>query len=351
VRVAVIVADWNNSEPAAPAALTLGGLIVRVAGASDLPSGWLGAALFWLTGSAISILATEHAIAQDCSQVNGIATEQPCSMPVGQPFKDCSECPEMVIAPAGNFAMGASRIEQVAVESQREAEVPVTIPFAFAVGRFPVTVAEYAAFVAATGHNADDDCFIFDGRWRRHAGASWRSPGYPQTDRHPAVCVSWEDAKTYVAWLASHTGRNYRLLSESEREYVTRAGSTTPYWWGATIATTDANYDGTIVYAGGARGEHRGGTVPVESFRPNPWGVYGVHGNIWEWVEDCWNDSNVGNPGDGSPRSTGDCSLRVHRGASWNNGPHTLRAARRERNPAGYRSGSIGFRVALTLPR
>jgi formylglycine-generating enzyme required for sulfatase activity len=258
----------------------------------------------------------------------------------------------MVIVPAGQYIMGASRTEQVAVESQREAEVPVTIPFAFAVGRFPVTVAEYAAFVAASGHDADGGCFGPGGdRWKRQAGASWRSPGFPQTDRHPAVCVSWEDAKAYVAWLASHTGRTYRLLSESEREYVTRAGSTTPFWWGATISTTDANYDGTIVYPGGARGEGRGGTVPVESFRPNPWGVYGVHGNVWEWVEDCWNDSNLGNPGDGSPRTMGDCSLRVHRGASWNNAPHTLRSARRERNPGGYRSTTIGFRIALTLPR
>ena len=246
----------------------------------------------------------------------------------------------------------AARTEQVAVESQREAQVLVTIALPFAVGRFPVTVAEYAAFVTATGRSSDEDCFRPDGnRWRRHAGASWRSPGFPQTDRHPAVCVSWEDAKAYVAWLSSHTGKNYRLLSESEREYVTRAGSQAPFWWGTTISTNDANYDGTIAYAGGAHGQGRNGTVPVESFLANQWGLYGVHGNVWEWVEDCWNDSNVGNPGDGTPRSTGDCSLRVHRGGSWNNAPHTLRSARRERNPAEYRSVSIGFRVARTLPR
>ena len=93
-------------------------------------------------------------------------------------------------------------------------------------------------------------------------------------------------------------------------------------------------------------GEWRNGTVPVDSFSANGWGLYNVHGNVWDWVDDCWNEKNAGNPGDGTPRYGGDCGLRVQRGASWNNAPHTLRSARRERNPADFRSGIIGFRVA-----
>ena len=94
-----------------------------------------------------------------------------------------------------------------------------------------------------------------------------------------------------MAWLSRKTGKTYRLLSEAEREYVARAGTTTPFWWGSTISTSQANYDGNYTYGGGPKGEYRQKTVPVDSFQPNPWGLYQVHGNVWEWVEDCWNDS------------------------------------------------------------
>jgi formylglycine-generating enzyme required for sulfatase activity len=158
--------------------------------------------------------------------------------------------------------------------------------------------------------------------------------------------VSWHDAKAYAAWLSSVTGKHYRLLSEAEREFVARAGSVSPFWWGSTISTEQANYDGRIVYAGGSIGEWRNSTVAVDSFPSNPWGLYNVHGNVWEWTEDCWNETNAGNPGNGTSRSNGDCSVRVVRGASFNNAPHTLRAARREREPAENRLVSFGFRVA-----
>jgi formylglycine-generating enzyme required for sulfatase activity len=103
------------------------------------------------------------------------------------------------------------------------------------------------------------------------------------------------------------------------------------------------------MYAGGAKGQWRKATVPVDSFSANPWGLYNVHGNVWEWTEDCWNEKNAGNPGDGTARSTGDCSLRVLRGASFNNAPHTLRSARRERDLLGNRVDTFGFRVARSL--
>src|SRR5262245_29690524 len=303
--------------------------------------------------AACSIPLLQPAQAQHCDGVDlevG-AHERRCVKPgAGDSFKDCPECPEMVVVPAGSFTMGAAPGEEV-FNADREDQVPVTIAQPFAVGRFAVTRGEFAAFLAATAHNAEAGCYdISSSDVKGQAGRDWRSPGFAQTDRHPVVCVNWHDAKAYVAWLASSTVKRYRLLTEAEREYVTRAGSTTPFWWGSTISTDQANYDGSITYAGGTAGERRRATVPVDSFRPNPWGLHNVHGNAWDWTEDCWNPTNAGNPGDGSPRLTGDCSLRVIRGAGWNNAPHTLRSARREREPVHVRASRMGFRIARSLP-
>jgi formylglycine-generating enzyme required for sulfatase activity len=279
--------------------------------------------------------------------VGGIDRE--CVKPGGGlPFRDCPECPQMVVVPSGAFTMGSRPHEEVA--AGHEDQVPVRVSRPFAVGRYAVTRAEFAAFLRASGHQMPQGCYRFNGsEWKRDANSSWQSPGFEQNDRHPAVCLSWNDARAYVAWLSSSTGKNYRLLSEAEREYVARAGSETPFWWGSTISTEQANYDGRISYGDGQKGEWRQGTVPVEAFEPNPWGLHNVHGNVWEWVEDCWNAQNAGNPGDGAARLTGDCDLRAMRGGSWNNGPHTIRSARRNRNPAVNRDGFMGFRVGRTL--
>lgn len=299
----------------------------------------------WLT----SVLSISTAAAQRCDgmEVEIGASEQRCLKPgAGQSFKDCPDCPEMVVIPAGGFTMGARPDEEVATE--REDRIRVNIARPFAVGRFAVTRGEFAAFVAATGHNTDGGCYRLSER-KLNADRNWGSPGFAQYDRHPVVCINWNDAKAYAAWMSSLTGKNYRLLSEAEREYVTRAGSTGPFWWGAAISTDQANYNGNIIYAGGAKGEWRQATVSVDRFSANPWGLYNVHGNVWEWTEDCWNEKNAQNPGDGTARTTGDCSLRVVRGAAFNNAPHTLRAARRERDALGNRVDTFGFRVARTL--
>jgi formylglycine-generating enzyme required for sulfatase activity len=301
----------------------------------------------------IGVLSISTASAQPCEgvelEIGG--REQRCLKPgAGQSFKDCPDCPEMVVVPAGGFTMGTPPHEEVATELEREDQVRVSVLRPFAVGRYAVTRGEFAAFVAATAHNTDGGCYRFDGSgWKREADRNWRSAGFKQDDRHPAVCVSWNDAKAYAAWLSSSTGKNYRLLSEAEREYVARAGSTTPFWWGTAISTDQANYDGRITYAGGAKGEWRQATVPVDSFAANRWGLTNVHGNVWEWTEDCWNEKNAGNPGDGLARVTGDCTLHVIRGGSWNNAPHSIRSARRNRNPSASRDGYIGLRVARTL--
>jgi formylglycine-generating enzyme required for sulfatase activity len=163
------------------------------------------------------------------------------------------------------------------------------------------------------------------------------------------INVSWDDAKEYAAWLSRKTGKTYRLLSEAEREYVTRAGTTTPFWWGSSISTSQANYNGRYTYGGGAEGEYRQKTLPVDSFQPNPWGLYQVHGNVWDWVEDCWNASYQGAPSDGSAWTSGDCHRRVVRGGSWVNNPQGLRSAIRDRVTTDNRLSGLGFRVGRTL--
>jgi formylglycine-generating enzyme required for sulfatase activity len=139
------------------------------------------------------------------------------------------------------------------------------------------------------------------------------------------------------------------LLSEAEREYVTRAGTNTPFWWGASISTSQANYDGNDTYSGGVKGEYRQKTVPVDSFQANPFGLYQVHGNVYDWVEDCDHDSYAGAPSDGSAWVSGDCSRRVLRGGSWGIVPWGLRAAFRVRGTSDFRGSGIGFRLGRTL--
>jgi formylglycine-generating enzyme required for sulfatase activity len=245
-------------------------------------------------------------------------------------FKDCARCPEMVVVPAGSFMMGSPASE----ESHSDSESPqrkVTFARQFAVGRFALTFDEWDACVADGGCNGHKPS---DQGWGR--------------GRRPVISVSQNDAKDYVAWLSTKTGKSYRLLSEAEREYVTRAGTTTPFWWGSSISASQANYDGYSTYGGGVKGEVRGRTLPVDSFQPNPWGVFQVHGNVWEWVEDCFHDSYNGAPEDGSAWTSGDCSLRVARGGAWIHGPGYLRSAGRDGLYAGHRLNSLGFRVGRT---
>lgn len=138
-------------------------------------------------------------------------------------------------------------------------------------------------------------------------------------------------------------------MSEAEREYVTRAGTTTPFWWGSSITPRQANYAGTYLYNKGAKGENRQKTLPVDSFEPNPWVLYQLHGNVWDWVEDCWHDSYNGAPMDGRPWTTGDCGGRVLRGGSWSDSPRLLRAAIRNWGTTVDRNYSLGFRLGRTL--
>jgi formylglycine-generating enzyme required for sulfatase activity len=161
--------------------------------------------------------------------------------------------------------------------------------------------------------------------------------------------VSWNDANAYVAWLSTRTGKTYRLLSESEREYATRAGTMTAFWWGPDVSLRQANFDGKYIYGNGVTGEYRRRTLPVDAFHPNQWGLYQVHGNVWEWTQDCWHENYAGAPVDGSSWESAPCRYRMVRGGAWNTYPGDLRAAVRGRHAADFRSDSLGFRVARTL--
>ena len=248
----------------------------------------------------------------------------------GDTFRDCGECPEMVVVPSGSFMMGSPESE----EGRGDDEGPVrrvTIGYRLAVGMFEVTFREWDACVSdggCGGYRPDD-------KWGRY--------------EHPVIEVSWKNAKGYVEWLRRKTGKRYRLLSEAEWEYVARAGTTTPFHTGRTISTEQANYDGNHTYGSGREGAYRERTTPVGSFEPNGFGVYDVHGNVWEWVEDCWNISYRRAPTDGSAWLRGDCDRRVLRGGSWLNEPGNLRSANRLRYSTGDRLIRIGFRVARTL--
>lgn len=256
---------------------------------------------------------------------------------------------QMILLTPAMFLMGSAGDEcgRLDVEGPQHR---VTIRAAFEVGKFPVTKDQFALFVAESGYQTGNLCRVWDGGdWEERDG-SFRNPGFAQDGNHPAVCVSWDDAQAYANWLAQRTKRGYRLLTEAEWEYAARAGTTSPYWWGGSITPDHANYNASTIYgARGQLGSWRQRTVSVATFVANPWGLFQMHGNIWEWVQDCWERDYNGAPVDGRARQeTAKCHLRVLRGGSWANGPRGLRAARRHAARPDLRRSDIGFRLART---
>ena len=241
-------------------------------------------------------------------------------MAAGDVFRDCPECPEMVVIPAGSFMMGSPESEEGRYDDEGPAH-RVEIGEPFAVGAYAVTFEEWDACVA------DGGCGGY-----RPADAGWGR------GKRPVINVSWYHAQEYVGWLSGKTGEWYRLLSEAEWEYAARAGARTRYSFGDGITESDANY-----------GENMGKTQPVGSYRANGYGLYDMHGNVWEWLQDFWNGSYEGAPADGNEWESGDWSRRVLRGGSWVNDPRDLRSANRFGLGHIFRSYSIGIRVARTL--
>jgi formylglycine-generating enzyme required for sulfatase activity len=157
------------------------------------------------------------------------------------------------------------------------------------------------------------------------------------------VCVSWNDATAYAAWLSRKTHGAYRLLSEAEYEYAARGGTTTSYWWGDDVGEGMAN----CLHCGSQWDDRQ--TAPVGSFPRNPFGLYDGAGNVGSWTQDCYSPSYDGAPTNGSARTDGDCSLRVLHGGSWSVTPQYMRSADHGRHPTGYRSFDVGFRMARSL--
>jgi formylglycine-generating enzyme required for sulfatase activity len=295
----------------------------------------------------------------------------------GQTFKDCPECPEMVIIPSGQYSMGSSTTDTdrdlaavpkptvglgmlLGMTQSRMAkrvlprEHPqhiVRIAYPFALGKYLVTRGEFAAFVRDTGY-VSGPCII----WSRPratliSGGAWMNPGFQQNDKHPVVCVNWLDANAYIAWLnkkvpsnAPQTGvGHYRLPSESEWEFAARAGTSTARWWGDDIGAENAK----CADCGDIDDSRQ--TVSVGTFPPNQFGLYDMLGNAWEWTEDCWHESYNASPADGRAWTEDNCGKRVFRGGGWNSDPWLLRSADRGGLDGNETTNEIGFRVAKSI--
>jgi formylglycine-generating enzyme required for sulfatase activity len=248
-----------------------------------------------------------------------VVAQHNASLDPGELFRDCDNCPELVVVPTGDFTMGSNETPYEKPEHQ------ISIRKSFAIGRREVTFAEWdqCADVGACKQRPDDH-------------------GWGRGDR-PLINVSWDDAKQFVGWLSQKTGQKYRLPSEAEWEYAARAGTKTPFWWGREVGTGHAQCDscGSTI---------KQQVVPAGSFRPNGFGLYDTAGNAAEWVEDCWNDNYRNSPKDASPATSGDCRLRVLRGGNFLSKASEIRSSARFRYDVDVRYYANGFRIVRELP-
>jgi formylglycine-generating enzyme required for sulfatase activity len=287
---------------------------------------------------------------------------------VGQPrhFKDCDACSEMVALPGGSYSMGATVEEFSEGKGYRsmyfnESPQHQVIVKPFAIAKFSVTKHQFSIFARETGF-IGKGCKIYNGHdWVVDSDADWKNPGFKQTEQDPVVCVSWDDAQKFIAWFNSKKSdsdsKTYRLPTEEEWEYAARAGTTTPVYWGndraqqciyenaRDLSKKNAGLDGPHVNCdvGYTR------TSPVGSFQPNPWGLFDMLGDVYQWVADC---SHIGyrDPIPAPPAlGASDCRMKVVRGASWASVPFAVRAADRLAFKTGVRDSTVGFRLAADL--
>lgn len=296
----------------------------------------------WAFALVAGLLAAPHASAQEHKE---------------REFQECTDCPAMVGIPAGKFAMGSPAGEQGRFENEGPQHY-VSVR-AFALGKYDVTSEQFQNFLTTTGYQPAPCNPVLNLRWNS-PGKGIARPPFDTEPRHwPAACLDWKDAEAFVAWLNTRVRASrpelgsrrgpYRLPSEAEWEFATRAGTITARWWGDAVGTGNANCNGC-----GSKWDNQI-LADVGSFGPNPFGLYDVLGNVWQWTADCWHDSYVGAPRDGSAwTSKGDCPKHVLRGGSWDNTPLFVRSAART---AGVANGSeydystfAGFRVARDLP-
>jgi formylglycine-generating enzyme required for sulfatase activity len=272
----------------------------------------------------------------------------------GSNFDDCRGadwCPDMVVVPAGKFVMGSPVAEPGRFDDESPQHA-VSVP-TFAIGKYDVTRGQWSTFVKETKRPEEPGCAYAP------PGATWSKPGFEQKDDHPVVCITWPDAKAYAAWLSKKTGKLYRLPSEAEWEYAARAGTKTAYPWGPKAFHDFANYGSDECCGPLMSGRDRWNfTSPVGSFKANAFGLFDMHGNVFQWVEDCHTDSYENAPRDGSAFSPKACAQRVARGGVYGDRPEVMRSAARNFAPppddsmtiAHYRSSGFGLRVARALP-
>jgi len=309
----------------------------------------------FLLGSGVQ-LATVSATTSSVASIPGPPATSSGKRP-GDVFRDCAECPEMVVIPEGGFTMGSPATE----DEREEDEGPqhsVTVR-SFALGKYEVTRAQFGSYVKEAGVQLTGGCSTLNGsQLALEAAGSWEAPGFDQTPADPVVCVSWVDANRYITWLSQKVKQSYRLPSEAEWEYAARARTTSRRWWGdsAEQACTNAN-----VADASAKSLNSGWpvhacddgyvyTAPVGKFRANGFGVFDVLGNAWEWTEDCEHIGYTGAPDTGEAWTTGTCRNRVFRGGSWLDVPRSARSAYHGWMPPTNRYANVGLRVARTLP-
>jgi formylglycine-generating enzyme required for sulfatase activity len=263
-------------------------------------------------------LSTGPSTDRPASPSDAVVAQRDTNLEPGETFKDCSDCPELVVVPPGDFVMGSNDTPY------EKPERTISIRKPFAIGRREVTFAEWdlCADAGACKHRPDDH-------------------GWGRGDR-PVINVSWDDTKLFVAWLSQKTGQKYRLPSEAEWEYAARAGTRTPFWWGKDAGSGRAQCD----TCGNPTTKQ---IVATGSFRPNGFGLYDTSGNAAEWVEDCWNDNYRNAPKDTAAWTSGDCRLRVLRGGNFLSKATEIRSASRFRYDVDVRYYANGFRIVRDL--
>jgi formylglycine-generating enzyme required for sulfatase activity len=302
----------------------------------------------------------------------------------GSSFYDCAVCPEMVWVPPGSFqrawyqppppapkpttwsrirdflGLGSGSTDQGSPE-----HTLVTINYSFSVTKYPVTRGDWQQYLESSQHPASKGCRSFDGQLLAGGNGSWKTPGYVQeNDNHPVVCVTWQEAQDYAAWLTGKTGHHYRLLSEEEHEYVNRAGATTDYGWGTDVyavcdrvnsrggperEVTENSGDGdtrTTTVPGCDDGYPH--TSPVYHFPANAFGLHDTTGNVWSWTLDCQHDSYRGEPADGSPWGDAQCDTRMLRGGAWDIRGKDLTLTHWGWAPARGAYNTVGLRLLRT---
>jgi len=285
------------------------------------------------------ILCLAMILLGNCYQVNAQSVTD--AIKPGTLFKDCDICPEMVVLSVGSFIMGTSK-DELGHQPDEGPQHTVTFNRPFAIGVYTVTVEEWEAYVQEIGAPRRS------GDTRPGRACTEGKPSYPYGSRQPAVCLTYHDAENYVKWLAEKTGKSYRLPSEAEWEYAARAGSEGPFPFPVNeegiyrinkYANTYGDTDG-FEY-----------TAPVGSFPPNAFGVFEMHGNVYEWTADCWHDNGyVGAPEDGSAWiKNGDCDFRQIRGSDWVDPPIFSRSGNRNERRLDRFGDWLGFRVARDL--